>query len=430
MKHPIIAGAAVAAMVLAGAGCGGTNATPGPARYLADSPSKVAFIQWRAASGGHLQGMVTEASVGGSGSAQTLSVTSARFTGRMTGDSVRLIFAVPYFLRAHAHGTLSGGTLTMVVPRPDGTVKQAKFSQSSEADYDRAIAALRTKIRRATVVAARQQGAGGRQSAHAQAEQGTQKTLTALYEESSIAHGGKFTDGLARLAGNLQTARSRLATERADASGANKYCTAAFRVTGDAQAVDGTVQNAQGAVLALMPDVMAVRHDMMTATTDLRHLRKAGLPAPVLASNVIANANSALKQAIVTANSYIQQVNAINARARSLADGMATRKCSSARSGSTPHLIPPIHLGTASGATAAAPVKMARRQRGVGASWLARPPPAGAPPRRSRGSRACRIPPRSRTTRLRRGQECPAPVSAGWPPANRLAPRGPRARRR
>lgn len=341
MKHLIIAGA-VAAMLLAATGCGGSDVSPGPASYLAVSGSKVAFIQWRRASDGHLHGTIHEGDVGGTGSAQTLSVTRTLFTGTMTGRSVRLTFPSLYFLREHAHGTLDGSVLTMAVPQSDGTVDQVKFSQSDKGGYDHAIAVLRTKIRRAAVVAAKQQASRRGQAAHAQAEQTTQSSLNALDRESSLTLGGKLSSGVTRLAHNIRAARAHLAREKQDASSDNKYCAAALTVSGDAEAVNGALQNAQGTVLALMPDITSVRHDVAITTAHLRHLSKSGLPAPSRASNVIASANSSLKQAIVTANSYITQINAIDARARALADNMATRACSGARSGASPHPIPPI----------------------------------------------------------------------------------------
>jgi hypothetical protein len=341
MKRLIIAGA-VAAVLAATAGCSGSAVSSGPASYLAVSGSKVAFIQWHPVSHGHLHGMITQGSVGGSGSAQRLSVTSAPFTGTMTHNSVKLTFAAPYFLRAHVHGTFNGSVLTMAVPQPDGTFKQLMFRQSDKAGYDRQIAVLRTRVRRATVIAAKQQASRPRQSPHAQAEQSAQSSLNALYEDSSIAHGGRLADDVARLGALIHVARSHLIKEKQDASGDNKYCSASFTVTGDSEAVGGALQHAQGTVLGLMADAAVVRHDVAITTVDLRHLSKSGLPAPSQASEVIVNAKSSVKQAIVTANSYIAQVNAIARRAIGLADNMATRKCSGARSGASPHPIPPI----------------------------------------------------------------------------------------
>jgi len=280
--------------------------------------------------------------MGGSGSAQTLSVNSAPFTGTMAGNSVRLTFAVPYFLRAHAHGRLNGSDLTMMVPQSDGTARQATFSQSDKAGYDHAIARLHARIRHAAILSAKQQASSQRQPAHAQVEQSTQRTLNALDSESGLAVGGKLAAGLAGLADTVQAARSHLAREKLDASGANKYCSAALTVTGDSEAVGGALQHAQGAILSLMPDITAVRHDIATTAANLRHLRRSGLPVPSRASDVIATANSRLRQAIVTANVFIDQVNAIAVRAITLSDNMAVRRCSGARSGVVPRPIPPI----------------------------------------------------------------------------------------
>lgn len=338
MKKLIIAPALAVVLLVAG-GCGTTHVSAGSVRYLAARGSRVVFIQWRMTAHGHLHGTITEDSIGGSGSAQTLAVSSAPFTGAMSGNSVRLTFAVPYFLQAHAHGTLSGSALTMVVPQSDGTVKRAKFSQSDKAGYDRAVGVLQGRIRRSTMAAARQQDG---KSAHAQTEKSAQSALTSLYNDSSLAFGGKLVAGVARLTSAVQLARSHLAKEQQDASGDNKYCSAASTVTGDSQAVGGALLNAQGAASALTADVVVVRHDVAMVTAYLRHLSRSGLPVPNRASNVIADANASLKRATATANSYIDEINAIEAHAVSLADNLSTRKCSSARSGMLLHPIPHI----------------------------------------------------------------------------------------
>jgi hypothetical protein len=344
MKNLIIA-AIAAAMLLAAVSCGGSGGSGGsrrsggPASYLTVSNSTVAFIQWRATSNGHLHGTISESNVGGSAPAEILSVSSAPFIGTTSGGSVTLTFAVLYFLHTSTHGTLSGSTLTLRVPQSDGTVQQAKFSQSDEASYNRAIATLRSTIRHANLLAARQQARQPEQSAKAQAEQGIQSALSALYKDSSLAFSGMLARGLARFADDIQTARSDLATEEQDASASKSYCVAAFKVAGDAQSVEGDLKSVQGDVQSMMPDILTVRNDGATANAHLRGLSKVGLPAPSSASNVIASAKANLRQAIAKANSYIDQINAIDAQARSIADNMATRSCSGARSGSsTPYV--------------------------------------------------------------------------------------------
>jgi hypothetical protein len=345
MKHLIIAGTA-AATLLAAASCsgsgetGGSGRSGGPASYLTVSNSKVAFIQWRATSKGSLHGTITEGNVGGSTPAETLSVSSAPFAGTMRGSSVTLTFAVSYFLHTRAQGTLSGSTLTLQVPQSDGTTRQAKLSQSDEASYNRAIAALRSTIRHANLVAAQQQA--GQQPADAQAEQVTQSALSELYKDSSLAFGGVLARGLTHFADHIQAARSDLATEKRDTSGNNSYCGAAFKVVGKYQSIDGGVQAVEGDVKSMMGDISIVQNDIATANAHLRKLSKAGLPAPSSASRVIADAKASLRQAIAKANSYIDQINAIDTRAHSIADNMATGKCSGNRSGSPVRPIPHI----------------------------------------------------------------------------------------
>jgi hypothetical protein len=339
MKRLIIAGTA-AATLLAAAGCadsrslggpGGSGRSGDPASYLAVNDAKVAFIQWRATPKGRLHGTITEGNVGASAPAETLSVSSVPFIGTRSGSSVTLTFADLYFLQTRAQGTLSGSTLTAGVPQSDGTVKRATFTQSDEASYNRAIARLRNRIRHANQLAAQQQ------PANAQAAHGAQSALGALYKDSSLASGGRLAGGLAHFAHSMQTAQSDLATEKQDASGSNGYCVAAYRASGDAQTVDGGLLAVQGDVQAMMADIAIIRADIAAASAHLRHLSKAGMAAPSSAYGVIANAKVSLAQAIAKANSYIDQMNAIDAQAHSIANSMATRRCSSARSGATTH---------------------------------------------------------------------------------------------
>jgi hypothetical protein len=342
MKHLIIGGS-VAAVLLATAGCSGSGApSGGAASYMTANNSKVAFIQWRTASHGHLHGMITEYGIGGSAPAQTVSINSERFIGTMKGNSVTLKFAALYFLHSSAHGTLDGGVLTMWVPQSDGTVRQMSFSQANKAGHDRAIAALHRTVRHANLLVAKQQASQRQRPANAQAAQSSQTALSRLYRASSLASGGMLADGLARLADHLHAARAHLAREKNDAMGDNKYCAAALTVGGDAKAVDGAFMSVQGDALSLMSDISNIRYDVTTENALLRHLKKAGATVPDSASQVIASASANLKPTIAKANYYIDQINTIDARARSIANNMATRKCSGAKNGTILHPIPHI----------------------------------------------------------------------------------------
>ncbi len=335
MKYPTIAGAAV--MLLAIVSCGGSSgstSSDGAASYLAVSNSKVAFIHWQASSRGDLRGTITYRNVGGIAPAEKMSVTSAPFTGTIRGNSVRLTFGTLYFLHTGADGTLSGGRLTLHLPGSDGAIRQVTFSQSDVTSYHSAITSLHRTVGHANQLAAHQPGQQA-QPAKAQAEQAAQHDLRALYNDSSLAAGGKFAGSITRFAHDIQTAESDLATEKHDASGAKGYCKAAFTVTGDSQSVDGDLAAVQGDGKTLMADVTVVRSDIATAEADVRHLGKARLSAPSSAATEIASAKANVKQAIAAGNSYIDQINAIDAHAHSIANKMATGACSGAKSGSS-----------------------------------------------------------------------------------------------
>ena len=344
MKRLIVAGTAAAAL-LAAAGCassrssggsGGSGRPGDPASYLAVSDSKVAFIQWRATSRGRMHGTITEGNVGASAPAETLSLSSVPFTGTRTGSSVTLTFTDLYFLQTQAQGRLSGSTLSAGVPQSDGTVKQTTFTQSDEASYNRAMAKLRNRVRQANQLAAQQQPANG------QAAQGAQSALGTLYKDSSLQAGSRLAGGLARFEHTIQIAQSNLATEKQNASGSDRYCVAADRAAGDAQTVDGGLLAMQGNAAAMMADIAIIQADIAAASAHLRHLSRAGMAVPSSAYDVVANAKVSLTQAIAKANSYIDQINAIDIQAHSIADDMATRACSGAKSGAIARPIPHI----------------------------------------------------------------------------------------
>jgi len=341
MKNLIVAGP-VAAMLLATASCSGTDGHGSADSYLTASNSKVAFIHLRIASNGHLQGTITENGIGGIAPTQTLSTSSERFTGTMRGKSVTLTFASMYFLHTGAHGVLSDGVLTMRVPQSDGAIQQLKFIQSDKAGYDRAIAALHRRIRHANLLAAKQHAGNRQRPAYVEAERSSQRALSKLSRDSSVASGGVLADDLAGFAHHIHAARGHLAAAKKDSSHSNKYCVAALSVAGDAKAVDGAVAAVQGDVLSLRSDILVIRQDLATTSALLRHSSKAGVTVPKSASNVIPSAKVKIKHAIARANSYIDQINATDARARSIAHKLAMGPCSGAQYGSSVRPIPHI----------------------------------------------------------------------------------------
>jgi hypothetical protein len=319
-----------AAILLAAAGCAGSassaHSADGPASYLASNKSEIALVQWRSTATRQVRGTLTVDDIGGAAPAEALSVNSVPFTGTIHGTSVNLAFAHWLFLQGHAHGTLTGSSLTLAVPHADGAVHPMTFTQSSRSEYNSAVAALRTSAQHENLLAT---GAGAHPSANSRALQhNTQTDLASLYQASSLAPQAKLTHDVDHFAHDAATARSRLATEKQDASGDNHYCAATLTVVGDSRGVNGELLSVVGDSESLTADITAIQLDIRTAHADLGRLSRAGLPEPTSAPALIETANASMAQAVASANSYIDQVNAISNQARVFANRMATGKCS------------------------------------------------------------------------------------------------------
>jgi hypothetical protein len=333
-----------AALLLAVVSCSGSASShhppDGPAAFLANDKSEVAFIQWRSTADGHVQGTLAADNIGGAAPSASVSTNSVPFTGTVHGTSVSLTFAHGLFLHSHASGKLEGSSLTLAVPSADGTVHQATFTQASQSRYNKAVAGLHDSAQQENQQAAQ---SDSNPSANSRAVQHNAQTdLTSLYQASSLAPQAKLTHDVDSFARDTATARSRLATEKQDASGDNRYCAATLTVAGDARGVNGTLLSVVGASESLTADIDAIQMDIRTTDADLRRLSRAGVSAPTAAPALIANAKASMTQATANANSYIDQSNAINNQARALANRMATGKCSGP--GQAPLTAPVAHI--------------------------------------------------------------------------------------
>ena len=319
-----------AALLIAAVSCtgsaGSSHAVDGPAAFLANGRSEVAFIQWRSTAHGQVQGTLAADNIGGAAPSASVSINSVPFTGTVRGTSVNLTFAHGMFLQSHASGKLEGGSLTLAVPYADGTVHRTTFAQASRSRYNKAVAELHDSAQQENLQATQ---SDGNPSANSRAVQhNTQMDLASLYQASSLGPQGKLTRDVDSFARDTATARARLATEKQDASGDNRYCAATLTVVGDSRGVNGTLLSVAGASESLTADIDAIRMDIRTTEADLRRLSRTGLPEPAAAPTLIVNAKASMAQATARANSYIDQSNAVNNQARVLANRMATGKCS------------------------------------------------------------------------------------------------------
>jgi hypothetical protein len=131
-----------AALLLLCLGCGSfTNR--GPQGYIASDKNGVIFIQF-AEQGGQLSGQVQFFGIEGRGWKKT-GANNASFTGLRDGSSVSLRFA-GFFTDRTINGTLSGDTLSLVLPQQDGRLATVEFRRASVGEYNAEVEKLKGQV--------------------------------------------------------------------------------------------------------------------------------------------------------------------------------------------------------------------------------------------------------------------------------------------
>lgn len=155
MKIHVLRGHRAAALVVAAlvGGLAGCSTSPTHVSYLYRSPGSSVLVQWQASGSGHLTGTVTGAALTGKPPHEDVSSSSAALTGTVSGSSVDLTLTTDISAGSFAPtrrgllGTLKGGTLTLQIPEPDGTIRQVKLSSGGVTGYNQAVAALHATAR-------------------------------------------------------------------------------------------------------------------------------------------------------------------------------------------------------------------------------------------------------------------------------------------
>jgi hypothetical protein len=125
----------------------------------------VAYIQW-SISNGTISGSVQEAIATGTPPNETVAGQTDSVTGAVHGSSVM----VQFDNRPPIFGTLSGDTLTLNGPLPDGTIEASAWHKATTAEYDQAVAQLHATVDSANQAAIRAAQAAA-QAAQIQKEQ-------------------------------------------------------------------------------------------------------------------------------------------------------------------------------------------------------------------------------------------------------------------
>jgi hypothetical protein len=115
----------------------------GPRGYLASDKNGVIFIQF-ADQGGQLSGQMQFFGAEGRGWKKT-GANNASFTGLRDGSNVSLRFA-GFFTDRTINGTLSGDTLSLVMPQPDGRLATVGFRRASVGEYNAEVEKIRGQV--------------------------------------------------------------------------------------------------------------------------------------------------------------------------------------------------------------------------------------------------------------------------------------------
>jgi len=126
----------------------------GPRGYLASNRNEVIFIQFTE-QGGKLSGQVQVFGTEGRGWKKT-GANNASFTGIHDGSDVSLRFA-GFFTDRTINGTLTGDTLSLVLPQPDGRLATVEFRRASIGEYNAEVEKLKGQVARSNEATRRAQ---------------------------------------------------------------------------------------------------------------------------------------------------------------------------------------------------------------------------------------------------------------------------------
>ncbi len=316
-----------------------TPAAPAVSRYLHAGRSSVTYLQWSAAGGAGLTGLLRQAALSGTAPRQALAVRAYPVAGHLRRGRVLVIRIGP----GPARGTLSGRDLTLG-PLP-GSGLTRTFRAATADGFGRAVAALREQVRRSD--ARTRQLAARAALRRQQAARAVTRLITAV---RAIRDARRVVSGqlrgmaevTSRSAVALGKARREARTGLARASqGARRVlvCDYAVAVDSDALGVSAYSTGMVADAGSLKEDIAGLQTAIADASAQLREVLKlqpgysgGGLaPSPDLVRNKISRARQRIGAALAEANGYVAQLNQnVAAGYRLSARTAAARTCRSA----------------------------------------------------------------------------------------------------
>lgn len=282
---------------------------PGSASFLHADHTEVDYVRWQPDGAGHFSGTELDAKVRGNVPEAQVSVDQSNFTGQLTGSAITFFVA-----GSSVDGTLSGGTLTVNTVAEDGSIQPEVFHRASDADYNTALAGLRTIVR----LANNQQN-----TANAQAD--AERKLTRAYQDMND-DASTLTSDVSNMGGDVTSAEGDVLNTHADERNVlaeasdgtdSTVCGDAAGVGGDASGVSGDASGISGDLDGITTDLSTFHGDAVALAADLHALLsiepgytgRGDAPSPLAVRHTLSGAAATAETAVTDANGYIARMN-------------------------------------------------------------------------------------------------------------------------
>jgi hypothetical protein len=282
----------------------------------------VVFIQWTDTKGA-IEGTAQEVTTNSQPPQEQTTNGTLSLKGTLQGGNL----AVSFDDQPQTFGRLSGGSFTLNVPQPDGTLAPITFHAASAADFNSAVAMLSQQV-----------AAANQQEAATEAQQHAQQQVDADVAKVNGDIGGLATDAtsLGKAVASVKTAlgqeaRDLSTTHAAEQKVLGEASTGDLGTCGDAGGLVGADAgglvgaDAGGLVAAdagglVEPALSQIRNDLASLTSDLAQLqadeskaagyRPASTPDSAAVAQAQAAANGEIGQGVAATNGDIDQANA------------------------------------------------------------------------------------------------------------------------
>lgn len=280
-------------------------AEPGVATYLCSFNNEYMLLQWNTANGA-MSGTYQDAQLTGGAPDEQVISRSGSFGGAINGPGITLNFAARTW-----YGTMNASSVTLNVPRSDGSIQSVTCDQSDVTGWNSAVSDLNQE-------ATSDNNAANAAAAVQQAQESLASDISSLTSDSTTLNTDtSLSEDITAMQNDYATEQQDWQTEQSDtcASLGSDWST----VNSDATTVNNDLDGLNNAIQSLQQgDIASVKTDLSNVQSDLNNLSSLGATPGVSTSAAITEGNQALNSA-ASAISWAQGKGAtINSEAQQL----------------------------------------------------------------------------------------------------------------